>query len=207
MRFEYAISVGDPRSVMAEVIQVRSTGSSHMTRADVLGALGMVQKREGIGLALVMAKYTKDPGERNKAISGVMRECVAMASRYIGPLKHKGQAQALRVLAMVAVDIYCRTPDTPGAACQCKGRGVQRDLKLSSQNGKQVEKLCPRCHGTGLRPITGTRVRRAIEAIIGTLTRTEWERQWFPLYQSLLAWCHVQQSEVERAYRKVTVGG
>ena len=59
MRFEYAISVGDPRSMMAEVFQVRSTGSSHMTRADVLGALGMVQKREGIGLALVMAKYTK----------------------------------------------------------------------------------------------------------------------------------------------------
>ncbi len=39
MRLEYAISIGEPRSVMIQAIQSRSTGSSHLTRADVLGAL------------------------------------------------------------------------------------------------------------------------------------------------------------------------
>ncbi len=39
--------------------------------------------------------------------------------------------------------------------------------------------------------------RRAIESLLGTLSRGEWERQWYPLYQAVLSWCHVQESEVE----------
>ncbi|MFM5268737.1 hypothetical protein [Aeromonas veronii] len=36
-----------------------------------------------------------------------------------------------------------------------------------------------------------TQVRRAIDPLLSTLTRGEWERQWYPLYQAVLAWCHV----------------
>ncbi|UMQ35968.1 hypothetical protein [Aeromonas hydrophila] len=54
-----------------------------------------------------------------------------------------------------------------------------------------TDKVYPRCGGTGLRDIPGIQVRRAIEPLLGTLSRGEWERQWYPLYQAVLAWCHV----------------
>ena len=39
MRLEYALSIGEPRSAMIQSIQSRSTGPSHLTQADVLGAV------------------------------------------------------------------------------------------------------------------------------------------------------------------------
>ncbi|WP_249126679.1 hypothetical protein [Aeromonas popoffii] len=38
---------------------------------------------------------------------------------------------------------------------------------------------------------------------LGPLSRGEWERQWYPLYQAVLAWCHMQESEVEAFYKRV----
>ena len=67
MRLEYALSIGEPRSAMIQAIQSRSTGPSHLTQADVLGALGLVQKYEGVGLALMMA------------------QCSKLAPKYVGP--------------------------------------------------------------------------------------------------------------------------
>lgn len=207
MRLEYAISIGSPRSVMIQAIQSRSTGASHLTKADVLGALGLVQKYEAVGLALVMARYTKDKESHRKAVIGVMAECSKLAPKYVGAVKERRQGLALKALAALAVQHFCRTVDTPGAACHpqfCRGRGVIRDLELSRLHGKAIDKTCPRCNGTGLRPIPGTQVRRAIEPLLGTLTRCEWEQQWYRLYQAVLAWCHVQESEVEAFYKRVT---
>lgn len=207
MRLEYAISIGSPRSVMIQAIQSRSTGASHLTKADVLGALGLVQKYEAVGLALVMARYTKDKESHRKAVIGVMAECSKLAPKYVGAVKERRQGLALKALAALAVQHFCRTVDTPGAACHpqfCRGRGVIRDLELSRLHGKAIDKTCPRCNGTGLRPIPGTQVSRAIEPLLGTLTRGEWEQQWYPLYQAVLAWCHVQESEVEAFYKRVT---
>lgn len=207
MRLEYAISIGSPRSVMIQAIQSRSTGASHLTKADVLWALGLVQKYEAVGLALVMARYTKDKESHRKAVIGVMAECSKLAPKYVGAVKERRQGLALKALAALAVQHFCRTVDTPGAACHpqfCRGRGVIRDLELSRLHGKAIDKTCPRCNGTGLRPIPGTQVRRAIEPLLGTLTRGEWEQQWYPLYQAVLAWCHVQESGVEAFYKRVT---
>ncbi len=206
MRLEYAISIGSPRSVMIQAIQSRSTGASHLTKADVLGALGLVQKYEAVGLALVMARYTKDKESHRKAVIGVMAECSKLAPKYVGAVKERRQGLALKALAALAVQHFCRTVDTPGAACHpqfCRGRGVIRDLELSRLHGKAIDKTCPRCNGTGLRPIPGTQVRRAIEPLLGSMTRNEWEQQWYPLYQAVLAWCHVQESEVEVFYRRM----
>lgn len=206
MRLEYALSIGEPRSAMIQAIQSRSTGPSHLTQADVLGTLGLVQKYEGVGLALMMVRYTKDKESHRKAVIGVMAKCSKLAPKYVGSIKTRGQGMALKALAVVAVQHYCRTADTPGAACQCKGRGNVRDMEASRLHGKPVDKPCPRCGGTGLRPIPGTQIRRAIEPLLGSLSRGEWERQWYPLYQAVLAWCHVQESEVEAFYRRVTQG-
>lgn len=207
MRLEYAISIGSPRSVMIQAIQSRSTGASHLTKADVLGALGLVQKYEAVGLALVMARYTKDKESHRKAVIGVMAECSKLAPKYVGAIKERRQGLALKALAALVVQHYSRTVDTLGAACHpqfCRGRGVIRDLELSRVHGKAIDKICPRCNGTGLRPIPGIQIRRAIEPLLGTMTRNEWERQWYPLYQAVLAWCHVQESEVEAFYKRVT---
>lgn len=204
MRLEYAISIGAPRSVMIQAIQSRSTGSSHLTRDEVMGAMGWVQMYEMVGHALVMARYTKDAGHYKQAVIGVMAHCSKVAPTYVGVNKTRGHGMALQALAALAVQHFCRTADTPGAACRCLGRGCVRDIELSLLHGKAIDKTCPRCNGTGLRPIPGTHVRRAIEPRLGTLSRGEWERQWYPLYLAVLAWCHVQESEVEAFYKRVT---
>ncbi len=207
MRFEYAITVGDPRSVMLQACQAQSTGRSHLTKSDVMTALGMVQKHNGAGMALVMARYCKDLGDAKKALLAVQAECTKIAPRYVGAIKERGHGLALRRVAELALEHYCRTVDTPGAACHpqfCRGRGVIRDLELSRLHGKAVDKVCPRCGGTGLRPIPGTQIRRAIEPLAGGLTRGQWERGWYPLYLAVLAWCHQQESEVEAFYKRVT---
>lgn len=204
MRLEYAISIGAPRSAMIQAIQSRSTGASHLTKADVLGALGLVQKYEAVGLALIMARYTKDRESHAVAVRGVMAHCSNVAPKYVGANKTRGHGMALKALAALAVQHFCRTADTQGAACQCKGRGHVRDIDASRLHGKAIDKLCPRCGGTGLRPIPATLVRRAIEPLLGALSRGEWERQWYPLYQAVLAWCHVQESEVAAFYKRVT---
>ncbi|HHQ4556782.1 TPA: antitermination protein [Aeromonas hydrophila] len=170
-------------------------------------ALGMVQKHNGAGMALVMARYCKDLGDAKKALLAVQAECTKIAPRYVGANKERGHGMALRRVAELALEHYCRTVDTPGAACHpqfCRGRGVIRDLELSRLHGKAIDKVCPRCGGTGLRSIPGTQIRRAIEPLAGGMTRGQWERGWYPLYLAVLAWCHQQESEVEAFYKRVT---
>lgn len=207
MRFEYAIAIGDPRSVMLQAYQAQSTGRSNLTKSDVMTALGFVQKREGAGLALAGARYCKDLGDARKALVAVKGECSRIAPRYVGANKTREHGMALSRVAGLALEHYCRTADTPGAACQCGGKGAVRDLELSRVHGRPLDKTCQRCGGTGLRPITGTKVRYPIEALLGkVLSRGEWEKGWYPLYQAVLAWCHVQESEAGLDYRRVTRG-
>lgn len=108
---------------------------------------------------------------------------------------------ALKAIAALSVQHYCRTVDTPGAACYpqfCHGRGDPRP-------GAEQPAWQGRRQGVpALRPIPGTQVRRAIEPLMGSLSRGEWERQWYPLYQAVLAWCHAQESEVAAFYKRVT---
>ncbi|WP_429147237.1 hypothetical protein [Aeromonas veronii] len=52
-----------------------------MTKADVLGALGLVQKYEAVGLALIMARYTKDRESHAVAVRGVMAHCSNVAPK------------------------------------------------------------------------------------------------------------------------------
>ncbi|WP_246876621.1 antitermination protein [Aeromonas sp. Prich7-2] len=166
-------------------------------------ALGVVQKHNGAGMALVMARYCKDLGDAKKALLAVQAECTKIAPRYVGANKERGHGMALRRVAELALEHYCRTADTPGASCHpqfCRGRGVIRDLELSRLHGKAIDKVCPRCGGTGLRPIPGTQIRRAIEPLAGGLTRGQWELGWYPLYLAVLDWCHQQESAAQTRY-------
>ncbi|OFC42792.1 antitermination protein [Aeromonas hydrophila] len=171
-------------------------------------ALGFVQKHEGAGLALAGARYCKDLVDARKALVAVKGECARIAPRYVGANKSREHGMALSRVAGLALEHYCRTVDTPGAACHpqfCRGRGVIRDMEQSRLHGKPVDKICPRCGGTGLRSIPGASIRRTIEVLLGkNLSRGEWENGWHPLYQAVLAWCHVQESEAGVDYRRVT---
>lgn len=95
----------------------------------MLGALGLVQKYERVGLALMMARYTKDKASHHKAVIGVMAQCSKLAPKYVGAIKERGQGMALKAIAALALQHYCRMVDTPGAACHpqfCRGGGAPR---------------------------------------------------------------------------------
>ncbi|MGU5759039.1 antitermination protein, partial [Aeromonas caviae] len=62
-------------------------------------ALGMVQKHNGAGMALVMARYCKDLGDAKKALLAVQAECAKIAPRYVGANKERGHGMALRRVA------------------------------------------------------------------------------------------------------------
>lgn len=204
MRFEYAITIGDPRSVMLQAYQSQSTGSSHLTKTDVMTALGFVQHYEGAGMALVMARYCKDAGSARKALLAIQAECAKVAPRYVGAAKDRGHGMALRRVGELALIHYCRTADTDGAACQCNGRGAVRDMEASRLHGKPMDKPCPRCGGTGLKPVPMTVVSNAIGPLLGDVGRWKLERSWFPLYHAMVAWCHEQESAAQAFYRRIT---
>lgn len=204
MRFEYAIAIGDPRSVMLQAYQSQTTGKSHLNKTDIMTALGFVQRYEGAGLALVLAKYCKDSGSAKKALLALQAECARVAPRYVGAIKERGAGMALKRVAELALANYCRTADTPDAACQCHGRGAVRDLEASRLHGKPMEKPCGKCHGTGLKPVPMTTVIRAISPLLGDIGRWKMERTWFPLYDAMVAWCHEQESAAQSTYRRVT---
>ena len=90
--------------------------------------------------------------------------CSNMAPKYVGANKTQEHGMALKAQAAFAVQYFCRTVDTPGAACHpqfCRARGVIRDLELSRLHGKAIDKTCSCCNGTGLRPIPVPRHRAA----------------------------------------------
>ena len=116
MRFEYAITVGDPRSVMLQAYQAQSTERSHLTKSDVMTALGMVQKHNGAGMALVMARYCKDLGDAKKALLAVQAECTKIAPRYVGANKERGHGMALRRVALSRMSSAIRRPSSMSSA-------------------------------------------------------------------------------------------
>ncbi|EPT5086557.1 antitermination protein [Salmonella enterica subsp. enterica] len=201
MRLKYAITIGDPKSAQIVAYQARSTGNSHLTREDIITSLGVTQSRCRAGLALIYAKYTKDPGSAETALRELQRYASAVAGRYFPHASGSGFRTALLILAMLALEEYCRTADTPGAKCRCGGKGEILDLKKSRMKGYPVHKQCPRCHGTGLKPLTRSRCHHAILRHF-PVSQPTFSRYWNPFYDDLLAWCDRQESIAEVNYNR-----
>ena len=163
-----------------------------------MGAFALLGKHCQTGLALILARYNKDPGQKQQALREVIATGRTLAPAYLAKLTRRADGKAITSVALLALDAYCRTADTPGAACQCcKGRGVTLARATNS------ERQCERCHGTGLRPITGARVRRALILCLGEITRHDWESRWYPFYLALVAWCHQQDAEATHLARRL----
>lgn len=212
MRLEYALTVNDPRSVMVSVIQAKSTGRSHLSKADIMTVLGICQSRKGIGLSLMYAKYTKDKIEMKSSISSLQTIAIniwvngdpARGFKGHGKLTDKKHVMAVKCLATLALEDYCRTADSDGAMCRCKGRG-----KVTAPESKEFPdepgmKTCPRCHGAGITPLPASRVYRTIKHIIPDLTKSTFYSKWKLVYDLLVDKCSQEESAVESEYKLVS---
>lgn len=195
MRIEHVITAGWARASLNEA--PHSGNGNGGAGSDSLGAFALLGKYSPTGLALLLARYNKDTGQRQQALGEVMAVARTLAPKYLAKLTRRADGSAITNVATLALDACCRTADTPGAACCCRGRGVTlaRDTK--------IERLCERCRGTGLRPITGARVRRALTLCLGDVTRNDWESRWYPFYLALVAWCHQQEAEATHLLRRL----
>lgn len=201
MRLKYAITIGDPKSPGLEY-QGRSTGSSHLTRADVIAAMGVAQAHQPAGMALITAKYTKDGGAMQTALRELVKHAQAIRGKHLGKDAGKSITLAVALLAAYVLEDYSRTADTPGAKCHCGGRCEVRDLKESKRQGRPVTKPCSRCKGTGLKPITHTRVHHALLRHV-SVSQPTYSRRWKPFYDELVSWCYQQESAAECHYNDV----
>lgn len=201
MRLKYAITIGDPKSPGIEY-QGRATGTSHLTRADIITAMGVAQAHQPAGMALITAKYTKDSGTMRTALQLLERHAQDIRGKHIGTDAGKSITQAVAILAAHVLEDYSRTVDTPGAKCQCGGRCEVRDLKASQRQGAPVMKPCPRCKGTGLKPLKHTRVHHALLQAV-SVSQPTYSRRWKPFYDELISWCYQQENAAERCYNDV----
>ncbi|ECI5353054.1 antitermination protein [Salmonella enterica subsp. enterica] len=201
MRLKYAITIGDPKSAQIVAYQARSTGTSHLTREDIITSLGVTQSRCRVGLALIYAKYTKDSGSAETAFHELQLYASTISGKYFPHPSSSGFRTALSILVMLALEEYCRTADIPGAKCRCGGKGEILDQKKSRMKGYPVHKQCPRCHGTGLKPLTRTRCHHAILRHF-PVSQSTFSRYWNPFYDALLTWCYCQESVAEVTYNK-----
>lgn len=209
MRLEYALTVNDPRSVMVSVIQAKSTGRSHLSKVDVMTVLGICQARKGLGLSLMYAKYTKDKVETASALKELQPVATSLwvtgdASRGLkgnGSLVDKRHALAIRCLAALALEDYCRTVDTAGAMCRCKGRGRVVDPVSREFPDEPGIKTCPRCHGLGVTPFPASRVYRTVNKLIPELPQSTFYAKWKLIYDLLVERCYQEESTVEQEYK------
>nr|WP_113866909.1 antitermination protein [Brenneria salicis]NMN92957.1 Excinuclease ATPase subunit [Brenneria salicis ATCC 15712 = DSM 30166]RBP61930.1 antitermination protein [Brenneria salicis ATCC 15712 = DSM 30166]RLM31261.1 hypothetical protein BHG07_06205 [Brenneria salicis ATCC 15712 = DSM 30166] len=228
MNIEHALSLCGPKSASAmftcresmpsygyrtrddrrPVIQARresAPSSAAKSRYnDILLALGVVQSREALGLSLILARYDKDPKERNKAIEGIARFAFNQAPVLVGKAAGRQMAHCMVLLAKMAVEQYCRTADDAQYRCRCNGRGKITDLAASKVAGETIEKVCPRCGGSGLKPLTSAAVYKVIKTLIPDLTQRTWSRNWKVFYDSLITRCHQEAGAAEQLFSVIT---
>ncbi|WP_237929944.1 antitermination protein [Buttiauxella sp. S19-1] len=203
MRLKYAITIGDPKSAQIVAYQARDTGKSHLQRDDIVASLGITQARCRAGLSLIYAKYTKDISAAETALNELQIYAKTVTKKYLFHYSGPSLRVAASVVAMLVLEDFCRTVDTPGAKCHCGGKGQIRDLKESKKLGMAVSKVCHRCKGSGLKPLTHTRCHHAITALI-PISQSTYSRHWRPFYDDLLAWCYRQESIAEWSYNSIT---
>lgn len=212
MRLEYALTVNDPRSVMIAAILSKSTGRSHLSKVDVMTVLGICQSRKSLGLSLMYAKYTKDRMETNHALAALQPIAISLwihgdKSQGLngnGKLADKKQVMAVRAMAMLAIEEYCRTVDTEGAKCRCKGRGRVVDPESREFPDEPGIKTCPRCHGLGVTPLPASRVYRAVKSLIPNLPQSTFYAKWKFIYDLLVERCYQEESSVEHEYKLIS---
>lgn len=211
MRLEYALTINDPRSVMVSVIQAKSTGRSHLSKVDVMNILGICQSRECLGSSLVYAKHTKDRKETSAALRDLQPVAISLwingdskrGIRGNGSFVDRRHVLAVRCLAALALEDYCRTVDTENAMCRCKGRGRVIDPNSREFPDEPGIKTCPRCHGLGITPLPASRVYRTVNKLIPELSQSTFYAKWKLIYDLLVERCYQEESMFEHEYKNL----
>lgn len=204
MRLKYAITIADPKSAQITDFQSKSTGVSHLTKVDILTALGYTQARCPAGLNLLIAKYTKDSTAAKSALSELVSYAKKNAPKMVGKISGRQSAIALNALSMLVLEEYCRTADTLGAKCRCGGSGEVYDVRETNRTGELVAKQCSRCNGRGVTPVPSSRAYRVISKLIPEVNNAAWYRYWHPFYEKLYSWCLIEESRADYQYKLVT---
>jgi len=105
------------------------------------------------------------------------------------------------------VDVICKPCKGKGTIsnrCRCNGTGRVRDLEKSNLLGVPVDKTCDRCAGRGFKRTPGTTAYKAITALLPDLHERTWNRNWRPLYESLVTKCEQEESHADSVFQKIT---
>lgn len=78
-----------------------------------MGAFALLGKHCQTGLALILARYNKDPGQKQQALREVIATGRTLAPAYLAKLTRRADGKAITSVALLALDAYCRTADTP----------------------------------------------------------------------------------------------
>lgn len=126
------------------------------------------------------------------------------APKLVGKAAGRQMAQCMVLLSKLAVDDFCRTADIVRVRCRCGGSGKTFDIAATKAGGQAIEKICCRCHGTGLKPITTALAHKVVKGLIPTLSQQTWNRNWQRFYQMLISKCYQDAEAAERVLSRVT---
>ncbi|MBU9819944.1 antitermination protein [Rahnella sp. BCC 1045] len=133
----------------------------------------------------------------------VKREVV----KYAGYVGADGEMKIPEVSETQTVKELCQTCNGKGTIshrCRCNGTGRVRDLEKSNLLGIPVDKTCDRCAGRGFKRTPGTTAYKAIVALLPDLQERTWNRNWRPLYESLVTKCEQEESHADAIFQRIT---
>ncbi|WP_439291742.1 MULTISPECIES: antitermination protein Q [Rahnella] len=159
---------------------------------------------------MAYAEYCKSAGSvstctdcAGAGLLNVEREVV----KYAGYVGADGEMKIPEVTETQTVRELCQTCTGKGTIshrCRCNGTGRVRDLEKSNLLGVPVDKTCDRCAGKGFKRTPGTMAYKAIVALLPDLQERTWNRNWRPLYESLVTKCEQEENHADVVFQRIT---
>lgn len=203
MDLEKAIKFHSPNSSQLTDAP-KATASEALTSFDVLGALGMVQRRSPLGFSAFNAKIELNESDKKRAIQLLtqhgLKHCGKVAA--LRKLDTKSKLTVVHTLATFAFASWSRSAATPGARCKdCHGTGRACNREVTERTGVLTDKECDRCTGKGFSKLPAASVYRAISSHI---TSDQWKRGVTQFYESLITELDKSESHANAIFRSVT---
>jgi DnaJ-class molecular chaperone len=127
--------------------------------------------------------------------------------KYAGYVGADGEMKIPEVTETQTVKELCQSCNGKGTVsnrCRCNGTGRVRDLEKSNLLGVPVDKTCERCAGRGFKRTPGTTAYKAIMALLPDLQERTWNRNWRPLYESLVTKCEQEENHADAVFQQIT---
>ncbi len=165
MKLEKSLKYFNPQG--APVSDTRTSASpEHLTRADVMYAIGTTGCRARFGLATFLGKAGVSRSEKQQAIQALARHAIETAPKNVRKAAGTALGRCCLVLAQFAFAEYSRSAATSVTCHTCKGSGftsqsedVIRYPGIFSSDGVEivppkikhetVKRICVECNGKG----------------------------------------------------------